>query len=127
MNKNFDVYYDACPSRKVLEIISNKWTVLIIAMLAEKTFRFGDLRRGIGGISQKVLAQTLRTLEKNGLVLRRSYPVLPLKVEYSLTPLGKSLSLICQQVTRWAEENIAEIDAARNNCVSAAEPLTQAV
>lgn len=126
MQKQFNVYYDTCPSRQVLELISNKWTILIIGMLSEKTYRFGELKRGIGGISQKVLAQTLRILEKHGLVLRRSYPVLPLKVEYSLTLLGKSLSVVCHEFTRWAEEHIQEINEIKNSYAQV-QTLTQAV
>ena len=115
MENKFNVYADDCPSRQVLELISNKWTILIIEMLAQKTYRFGELKRGIGGISQKVLAQTLRNLEAHGFVLRRSYPVLPLKVEYSLTVLGKSLSAVCQEITDWAEQNIIDIKEAQKN------------
>ncbi len=126
MKTKFDVYSDVCPSRQVLEIISNKWTILIISVLAEKTHRFGELKRSINGISQKVLAQTLRVLEKNGFVLRRSYPVLPLKVEYSLTVLGRDLSNVCKELARWSEEHIGEINEVRNQCV-AIEELTQAI
>jgi len=126
MQNKIDVYYDTCPSRQVLELISNKWTILIIGMLAEKTYRFGELKRGIRGISQKVLAQTLRILERHGLVLRRSYPVLPLKVEYSLTPLGKSLSVVCHELTHWAETHIEEINEAQNMHAQV-QALTQAI
>lgn len=108
MNK-FDVYNENCPTRKALEIISDKWTVLIINKLSQKTYRFGELKRDIGGISQKVLSSTLKTLEKNGLVLRQDFAVLPLKVEYSLTALGKSLGVIFNDITDWAELNIETI------------------
>ena len=110
MNKiNYDVYSENCPSRKVLEMISDKWAILVVEKLSKKTCRFGELKREIGGVSQKVLTQTLRSLERNGFVARQSYPVLPLKVEYSLTPLGCNLSLIFSSITEWAEKHIEEI------------------
>lgn len=105
----YDVYNENCPSRKALEIIGNKWTILIIDKLSKKKYRFGELKKEIGGISQKVLTETLRSLEKNGFVWRESYPVLPLRVEYSLLPLGERLSEIFSLITNWAERNIEEI------------------
>jgi DNA-binding HxlR family transcriptional regulator len=107
--KKFNVYNENCPSRRVLDLISDKWTILIIEKLSERTYRFGELRREVGGISQKVLTQTLRSLEKNGFLLRQSYPVLPLRVEYSLTELGKSLSTIFKSITTWAEAHNDDI------------------
>ncbi|MFZ2315702.1 MAG: helix-turn-helix domain-containing protein [Gammaproteobacteria bacterium] len=83
-----DIYKEKCPSRLVLDIIGNKWVILIVDALSQKTYRFGELKREIEGISPKVLTQLLKTLEQHGLVFRHSYPVLPLKVEYSLSPLG---------------------------------------
>jgi len=112
---NFDVYNENCPSRKLLEMISDKWTILIIAKLSQRTYRFGELKRETGGISQKVLTQTLRALEKNGFILRQQYPVLPLRVEYSLTPLGTSLSTIFISITAWAEQHIEEIIQAQQS------------
>lgn len=109
----YDVYNENCPSRKVLEIISNKWVILIIDKLVNKTYRFGELKKEIGGISQKVLTQTLRSLEKNGFVERKDYEVLPLKVEYTLTELGANLSLIFKDITQWSEKYIDEILAAQ--------------
>lgn len=111
--KTFDVYNEHCPSRQLLEIISDKWTILIIEKLSQRTYRFGELRREIGGISQKVLTQTLRSLEKNGFIHRENYPVLPLRVEYSLTPLGQQLTAIVHTITAWAENHIGEILEAR--------------
>jgi DNA-binding HxlR family transcriptional regulator len=113
--KKYNVYSQHCPSRFVLEIISDKWTILIIDKLSQKTCRFGELKREIGGVSQKVLTQTLKSLEKNGLIKRESYPVLPLKVEYSLTPLGVSISSIFSTITTWAESHIDEIMLAQSN------------
>lgn len=113
--KKYNVYSQHCPSRYVLEMISDKWTILIIDKLSQKTCRFGELKREIGGISQKVLTQTLRSLEKNGLIKRESYPVLPLKVEYSLTALGVSIGGIFSTITTWAESHMDEILIAQNN------------
>ena len=107
------VYNENCPSRKVLEIISNKWVILIIDLLSEKTYRYLELKREIEGISQKILTQTLRRLEVCGFVQRREYQTLPLKVEYSLTQLGRSLSKIFARITVWSEKNIDAINQAQ--------------
>lgn len=105
----FDVYQEKCPSRQALEIMSDKWTILIVNKLSQKTHRFGELKKDIGGVSQKVLTQTLRALEKNGFVFRKNYQTMPLKVEYSLTQLGLSLSSIFNLITEWAEQNIQDV------------------
>lgn len=109
MTKKFDIYNKHCASHKLLEIIGSKWTILIIELLSLQPLRFLELQRQIGGISKKVLTQTLKNLELNGLILRQDYAVLPLKVEYSLTPLGKSLSPILSLLTVWTKNHIAEI------------------
>ncbi len=108
MNK-FNVFDHKCPARAALEMISDKWTILIIEILAEKPHRFLELQRAIGGISKKVLASTLKILEKNGFILRCDQSDSQLKVEYSLTPVGKSLSQIFMVLTDWAENNIDTI------------------
>lgn len=100
-------------SRQVLELITDKWAVLVIFVLARGTRRHGRLRREIGGISQKMLTQTLRRLERDGLVERRVYPVVPPRVEYSLTPLGESLIEVFTALCDWAEERIDEVEEAR--------------
>ena len=87
----WDVYNEHCPTRIVLDRIADKWTVLIVGALEDKTKRFGELRREIGGVSQKMLTQTLRGLERDGLVARTIYASVPPKVEYSLTELGRTL------------------------------------
>lgn len=97
-----DVWSVDCPSRRVLELIANKWALLLIPLL-----------RKVGGISQKMLTQTLRELELNGLVLREDRQTVPPHVEYRLSPLGLSLSRTLIVVDRWAEANHAQIDAAR--------------
>jgi len=100
-----NVYAKNCPIRLVLDRISDKWTVLVIGALMEDTKRFGILRKDIGGISQKMLTQTLRGMERDGLIHRKAYAVIPPKVEYSLTKLGKSLIRILLDIQGWSEEN----------------------
>jgi DNA-binding HxlR family transcriptional regulator len=109
-----DVWSVDCPSRRVLELIANKWALLVIPLLRGKPQRNNELLRKVGGISQKMLTQTLRDLELNGLVLREDHQTVPPHVEYRLSPLGLSLSKTLIAVDRWAEANHAQIDAARH-------------
>lgn len=108
-----NIYNEKCPTRIVLDRIADKWTVLIIGQLAEKTFRFNELKRCIGGITQKVLTQALKNLERDGMIHRTIYPTSPPKVEYSLTTLGESLTVIVHQVKEWSEQNVGQILAAQ--------------
>lgn len=110
-----DVWNAGCPSRRVLELIANKWALLVIPLLRGKPRRNNELLRQVGGISQKMLTQTLRDLELNGLVLREDRQTVPPHVEYRLSPLGLSLSRTLIAVDRWAEANHAQIDAARRH------------
>ena len=103
----------SCASRKVLDRIADKWTALIIHVLAEGTQRPSQLQRAIPGISQKMLTQTLRGLEDDGIVQRKIYPVVPPRVEYSLTPLGRSLKEPLNAICQWAEKHLPELEAAR--------------
>lgn len=102
-----------CPSRIVLDRIADKWTALIIQVLANGTQRYAALQRAIGGISQKMLTQTLRSLERDGLVLRKVHPVVPPKVEYSLTRLGRTLIDPLNGLCRWSERHLPELQANR--------------
>jgi DNA-binding HxlR family transcriptional regulator len=111
----WDVYNEHCPTRIVLDRIADKWTVLIVGALEEKTKRFGELRREIGGVSQKMLTQTLRGLERDGVVARRIYASVPPKVEYSLTELGQTLVHILEAIREWSEKNIEAVLQARGN------------
>ncbi|WP_350348944.1 helix-turn-helix domain-containing protein [Agromyces sp. G08B096] len=86
-----EVFTAGCPTRVVLDHVMSKWGVLVLLALSEGTHRWGELRREVDGISEKMLASTLRTLEADGLVRRRSYPEVPPRVEYALTPLGDEL------------------------------------
>ncbi len=108
-----NVYLETCPTRQVLDRIADKWTTLIIGLLEEGPRRFSALQRGIGGISQKMLTQTLRSLERDGLVQRTIYPEVPPHVEYRLTPLGQTLCAPIAAIRRWAEEHIGEVTQAQ--------------
>jgi DNA-binding HxlR family transcriptional regulator len=109
-----NVYAAICPSREVLALIGEKWVSLIIGALANRVMRFGELKRVCEGISQKMLTQTLRKLERDGLVTRTLYvDTLPIKAEYQLTALGRSLLPIVQDAKSWAEENLHQIEENR--------------
>jgi len=114
--------YDAnCPTRHVLDLIADKWATLIIGLLnRSQPQRFAALQRQIGGISQKMLTQTLRNLERDGLVQRTVYPQVPPRVEYALTPLGQTLCEPIAALIRWSEENINAVTAAQKRYDEAA-------
>jgi DNA-binding HxlR family transcriptional regulator len=116
-------YAADCPTRRALDRIGDKWSVLIVALLAKRTHRFAELRRGISGISQKMLTQTLRSLERDGLVTRTIYAEVPPRVEYTLTPLGRTLVDPIQAVVAWAEDHITEVEAAQREHDRAAAPV----
>ncbi|WP_353069286.1 helix-turn-helix domain-containing protein [Tunturibacter empetritectus] len=102
--------YDAnCPSRVVLDHITSRWGSLVLLTLLDGTQRFSELVRGIGGVSEKMLAQSLKALEADGLVLRTVYPTIPPKVEYSLTSLGTEVADHIKTLTNWVEDNVSEI------------------
>jgi len=108
-----DVSAVGCPSREVLNLIADKWAVLIIYSLNKGSLRHNELARALGDISQKVLTQNLRKLEQNGIVIRTVYPVVPPKVEYTLSPLGQNLTEVLSMLTQWAEKNFARVLVAR--------------
>ncbi len=109
-----EVFKADCPTQRVLETIADKWSVIVIYALSKREpRRYSELQRLIGGISQKMLTQTLRKLERDGLVERHVYPVVPPKVEYSLTPLGETLTELLKAVCKWAQVHWDEIEAAR--------------
>ncbi len=114
--------YDAnCPTRRVLDLIADKWATLIIGLLNdEQPQRFAALQRQIGGISQKMLTQTLRSLERDGLVQRTVYAQVPPRVEYALTSLGQTLCEPIAALIRWSEENINAVTAAQKRYDEAA-------
>ncbi|KOX19905.1 HxlR family transcriptional regulator [Saccharothrix sp. NRRL B-16348] len=109
----FDVLTATCPSRTSLARIANKWTAMVVIALSGGRLRFGDLRTAVDGISGKVLTDTLRDLERDGLVTRHVHAEMPPRVEYELTTLGRTLHAPLQALGRWAEEHIEEVLAAR--------------
>jgi DNA-binding HxlR family transcriptional regulator len=100
--------------REVLNRVGDKWSVLIVQLLADGPKRFSELRRSIEGISQRMLTLTLKGLERDGLVTRTVYPTVPLRVEYQLTELGRTLRKPIQSLAKWAQENRGGIQQARN-------------
>ncbi|WP_298045801.1 helix-turn-helix domain-containing protein [uncultured Citricoccus sp.] len=103
------VFPAGCPSRTVLDHITSKWGVLILVALSEGEQRWSELRRRAEGISEKMLAQTLKTLERDGLVQRTAQPIIPPRVDYSLTARGHELSALLLPLVAWAFENADEI------------------
>jgi len=108
------VPYAQCRPRQALDLIGDRWTMIVIKALADGIQRYGALHREIGGISQKMLTQTLRALERDGLVQRTVYPVVPPKVEYALTPLGETLIEPLAAIGVWADRHMDEITQARS-------------
>jgi len=108
-----DAFNPNCPTRQLLNRIGDKWAMLAMLTLADGPVRFNDLRRRIAGISQKMLSQTLKSLERDGLIVRTAFPTVPVTVEYALTPLAAGLIGLMAQITEWAEMHIGQIAAAR--------------
>lgn len=108
-----NVFAAQCPSREVLKHVTSRWGVLVLVALLGGTHRFSDLRRKIGGVSERMLAQTLQWLEQDGFVSRTSYPVVPPHVEYSLTPLGQEVGLRVEALADWIQEKLPNILAAQ--------------
>jgi len=100
----WNVYNKSCPTRMVLNRVADKWTVLVVGALALETKRFGRLRRELDGISQKMLTQTLRGMERDGLVHRKVYPTIPPKVEYTITEHGQKLIPIFEMMLEWGND-----------------------
>jgi DNA-binding HxlR family transcriptional regulator len=118
----YDVFKLSCPSREVFDRLGERWTGLILLALRQGTLRFNELRRQIEGISQKMLTQTLRGLERDGLVSRTVYPTVPVTVEYQLTPLGRSLGEAVDVLRVWAYSHIDDLEAARTAYQSVNQP-----
>ena len=112
--KEGNLFAEQCPSREVLKHVTSRWGVLILVALREGTHRFSDLRRKMGGVSEKMLAQSLQALEQDGFLNRISYPVVPPHVEYSLTPLGEQVSEKVAALADWIELNLPEVLAVRD-------------
>ena len=108
-----NAYAAACPTRQILDRVGDKWAVLILLLIREEPMRFNALRRAIEGISQKMLSQVLKSLERDGLIRRRAIATVPVTVEYSITPLGKTLATAVDPLRDWAERNLKEVLAAQ--------------
>jgi DNA-binding HxlR family transcriptional regulator len=104
-----ELFSVACPSRKVLQNVTSRWGVMVLVALMSGTYRFSDLRRKIGGVSEKMLAQTLQSLEADGFVLRTAFPVVPPHVEYSLTRMGQEVAREVESLADWIEGNLYRI------------------
>ena len=110
---DFDILSPACPSRTVLRHVVDRWTPLVVTVLADGPSRFGELRSRIGGVTPKVLTQTLRSMERDGLVTRTQLPGVPPRVDYELTDLGRSLQAPIGALRTWIQDNSAQILAHR--------------
>lgn len=113
ISSSWNAYNEQCPTRLMLNRIADKWTVLLLGLLEQETKRFSTLQRETGGISQKMLTQTLRSLERDGLIQRTVYASVPPKVEYSITPLGATLVAPLATIRIWSEKHIEEVMAAQ--------------
>lgn len=110
----YDVFLANCSSRQLLDAISDKWVCLTMSTLSGGPQRYSDIARHIAGISQKMLTQTLRNLERDGLIKRTVTPSVPVRVDYELTPLGASLMPVMAAVKEWAEANMSKVLEARS-------------
>ena len=108
-----DVYKADCPTRQVLDRIGDKWTVLVLLLLSDGPLRFNALRRAIPGVSQKMLSQVLKALERDGMVSRRAFATVPVTVEYSITPLGGTLVETVDLLRLWAERHLPDVQKAQ--------------
>jgi len=113
-NQCGDLFAEACPSPQVLRHVTSRWGVLVLVALLEGTHRFSELRRKVGGVSERVLAQTLQWLESDGFVLRQSFPVVPPHGEYSRTPLGRDVGQRAQGLANWIEVNLSSLLRSRS-------------
>lgn len=113
MDHAYDVFNDRCPTRMVLDRLADKWALLVLDRLRDGPVRFNNLRRDIRGLTQKVLSQTLKRLERDGLINRTVHPTVPVSVDYALTPLGNTLTETVVAFAHWAEHNMDAVLAAQ--------------
>lgn len=106
-------YIASCPTRRLLDRIGDRWTVLVVGILGQGDARFSELRRRIEGVSQKMLTQTLRGLERDGLVRRTVYPEVPVRVEYALTEAGRTLLEPLRALQEWSIEHLGDVSASQ--------------
>ena len=109
-----EVFSADCPSREIMKHITNKWGVLTLVALMNRTLRYSDLRRKLEGISEKMLSHTLQLLEEDGFIIRTAYPVIPPHVEYTLSPLGNEIAPKIRELVDWIEINLPRILTTRS-------------
>ncbi|MFE2213670.1 winged helix-turn-helix transcriptional regulator [Streptomyces canus] len=109
----YDAFIKGCPTNQLLDRLSDKWVSLVVAALSTGPMRYSDLSRKIAGVSPKMLTQTLRTLERDGILTRAVTPSVPVRVDYELSALGRSLAGLLTAVKAWAETHIEEVHEAR--------------
>jgi DNA-binding HxlR family transcriptional regulator len=126
-DRDFDVFTRDCPTRTVLEHVTSKWGVLVLAALREGTYRFSELRRRVDGVSEKMLSQTLRVLEHDGLIARLAYPEVPPRVEYNLTQLGFEAAELLVDLVSFIEQRMPQILDAQQALRVAPETIGHAV
>ena len=120
----YDAFLADCPTRQVLETIADKWAALLVNALASGPRRHSELRRVVAGVSQKMLTQTRRTLERDGLVTRTVTPSVPVRVDYALTDLGRDLLPVLRSLKQWSEANIERIQRHRELFDAQPQPAT---
>ncbi|WP_318011210.1 helix-turn-helix domain-containing protein [Mesorhizobium sp. ES1-1] len=118
---SYDAFRRTCPSHAVLEMLASKWVYLTVCALRRGRMRNGELARRLEGITPKMLTQTLRILERDGLVRREIFPVIPPRVEYELTELGENLAGLLSQIRSWSEQHVPDIKQARARAALSAE------
>ena len=111
----YNAFIAECPTRHLVDTLGDKWVTLVLCALAEGPKRYTEIARQIAGVSQKMLTQTLRTLERDGMLTRHVTPSVPVRVDYSLTPLGESLMVVVAQIKAWAEANMDAVHDARQH------------
>ncbi|MGW6280782.1 winged helix-turn-helix transcriptional regulator [Kribbella sp. NPDC055071] len=112
--RQYDAFIATCPTRQLLDRISDKWVSLVLTALGNGPQRYSDLSRRIAGVSQKMLTQTLRSLERDGIISRTVTPSVPVRVDYELTPLGRTLMPLLAAIKSWAESHMTEVTTARS-------------
>jgi len=121
--KTANAYSADCPTRQILDRVGDKWAVLILLLVRHEPMRFNALRRTIEGISQKMLSQVLKSLERDGLIKRRAIATVPVTVEYSITPLGATLANAVDPLRDWAESNLKEVLTAQRRYDAQRKPI----
>ncbi|MCW8355495.1 helix-turn-helix transcriptional regulator [Marinomonas pontica] len=116
----YSIYSKDCPARAFFDRLADHWTLLILGLLRNKVFRFNQIKREIEGISQKVLSQKLKQLERDGLVIRTAFATVPVTVEYRLTDLGHDFAQTIEQFAVWAEKNVGQVERAQKTYDEAA-------